>query len=120
MIPCWRNARVQNCCGCPQQRTMPGITARGPPPQLHVEVQAPVAESDLVSLNHQVESKAIDGYLWLNVQPGQAVPEATYVSRGSADFFGADKMQGAIGDALVREALMNHGVASGQADGLVA
>jgi ABC-2 type transport system permease protein len=84
-----------------------------------VEVQAPVAESDLASLNHQVESKAIDGYLWLNVQPGQAVPEATYVSRGSADFFEADQMQGAIGNALVREALMNHGVASSQADGLL-
>ena len=90
-----------------------------PPPQLHVEVQAPVADSDLAALNQQVESKAIDGYLWLNVQPGQAVPEATYVSRGSADFIGADKMQGAIGDALVREALMNHGVASSEADGLL-
>lgn len=91
----------------------------GPPPQLHVEVQAPVAESDLTALNHQVESKAIDGYLWLNVQPGKTVPEATYVSRGSADFFGADKMQDAIGDALVRQALMNHDVASSQADGLL-
>jgi len=90
-----------------------------PPTQLHVEVQSPVAKSDLAALNSQVESKAIDGYLWLNVQPGQAVPEATYVSRGSADFIGADKMQGAIGDALVREALMNHGVTGGQADDLL-
>lgn len=90
-----------------------------PPTQLHVEVQSPLAESDLAALNRQVESKAIDGYLWLNVQPGQSVPEATYVSRGSADFIGADKMQNAIGDALVREALMDHGVASAQADGLL-
>jgi ABC-2 type transport system permease protein len=87
--------------------------------RLQVEVQAPVTESDLAALNHQVESKAIDGYLWLNAMPGQAVPEATYVSRGSADFIGADKMQGAIGDALVREALMNHGVAGGLADALL-
>jgi ABC-2 type transport system permease protein len=90
-----------------------------PPVQLHVDVKSPIADSDLAVLNSQVESKAIDGYLWLNVQPGQAVPEATYVSRGSADFIGADKMQGAIGDALVREALMNHGVGSGQADALL-
>ena len=82
--------------------------------------KSPVTESDLAALNHQVESKAIDGYLWLHVQPGQAVPEATYVSRGTADdFLGADKMQTAIGDALVREALMNHGMASSQADGLL-
>src|ERR1035437_1238656 len=90
-----------------------------PPQQLRVEVKSPIAYGDLAALNNQVESKAIDGYLWLNVQPGQPVPEATYVSRGSADFIGADKMQGAIGDALVREALMNHGVASGQADALL-
>ncbi len=90
-----------------------------PPAHLRVEIKSPVAESDLAALNHQVESKAIDGYLWLKVQPGQAVPEATYVSRGSADFIGADKMQGAIGDALVREALMKHGVASAQADELL-
>ncbi len=91
----------------------------GMAPQLHVQVQAPVTESDLTALNHQVESKAIDGYLWLNVQPGQAVPDATYVSRGTADVFRAGEMQSAIGDALVREALMNHGVASSQADGLL-
>jgi ABC-2 type transport system permease protein len=90
-----------------------------PPTRLQVEVQSPLAESGLTALNSQVEAKAIDGYLWLNVPPGQAVPEATYVSRGSADFIGADKMQGAIGDALVREALMNHGVAGGQADALL-
>lgn len=90
-----------------------------PPPQLHVEVQAPVADSDLAALNSQVESKAIDGYLWLHVQPGQAMPESTYVSRGSADFIGTDKMQTAIGNALVRETLMNHGVASAQADSLL-
>jgi ABC-2 type transport system permease protein len=96
-----------------------GDNRRGPRPHLHVEVQAPVTESDLAGLNHQVASKAIDGYLWLNVQPGQAMPEATYVSRGSTDIIGAGKMQTAIGDALVREALMNHGVASSQADGLL-
>ncbi len=90
-----------------------------PPTQLHVAVQSPVAMGGLAALNRQVESKAIDGYLWLNVQPGRAVPEATYVSRGSADFVGTDQMQGAIGDALVREALMNHGMASSQADGLL-
>jgi ABC-2 type transport system permease protein len=89
------------------------------PVQLQVEVQAPIADSGLDALSSQVESKAIDGYLWLHVQPGQPVPQATYVSRGSADFLGADKMQSAIGDALVREALMNHGMASGQADALL-
>jgi ABC-2 type transport system permease protein len=91
----------------------------GQPVQLHVEVKSPLADSDLAILNHRVESNDIDGYLWLRVEPGRAIPEATYVSRGSADFLGADKMQNAIGDALVREALMDHGMASAQADGLL-
>ncbi|MES2220120.1 MAG: GMC family oxidoreductase N-terminal domain-containing protein, partial [Acidobacteriota bacterium] len=90
-----------------------------PPAQLQVEVRAPVADNDLAALNSQVESKTIDGYLWLHVHPDHALPEATYVSRGSADFIGADKMQTAIGSALVREALMDHGVASAQADSLL-
>lgn len=90
-----------------------------PQAPIQVDVKSPVADSDLASLNLQVESKAIDGYLWLHVQPGQAVPQATYVSRGSADFLGTDKMQSAIGDALVRESLLQHGVASAAADGLL-
>ncbi|MGH9615929.1 MAG: ABC transporter permease, partial [Acidobacteriaceae bacterium] len=90
-----------------------------PPTQLHVEIISPIAAGDLQSLNRQVESKTIDGYLWLRVQPGHAIPDATYVSRGSADFMGADRMQSAIGNALVREALMNRGMASAQADGLL-
>ncbi|MEO6966388.1 MAG: ABC transporter permease, partial [Acidobacteriaceae bacterium] len=87
--------------------------------QIVVTVMAPAMESDLTALNSQVKSKAIDGYLWLHVVPGNAQPEATYVSRSSADFLGAGKMRTAIGNALVREALMQHGVASAQADVLL-
>jgi ABC-2 type transport system permease protein len=103
----------------PAKKGDAGRKQNAPPTELHVQVEAPIAETGLAALNRQVESKAIDGYLWLNVQPGHAVPEATYVSRGSADFFGADKMQSAIGNALVRQALMNHGVANSQVDGLL-
>jgi ABC-2 type transport system permease protein len=103
----------------PAKKDDAGAKQGAPPNQLHVQVQAPITETGLAALNRQVESKAIDGYLWLNVRPGHAVPEATYVSRGSADFFGADKMQSAIGNALVRQALMNHGVANSQVDGLL-
>lgn len=87
--------------------------------QLLVDVQAPVADSDRTELNSEVETKAIDGYLWLRVVPGEALPQATYVSRGSADFLGTDRMKSAIGAALVREALMQRGVTSAAADGLL-
>ena len=46
-----------------------------PPTRLRVEIKSPLAESDLAALNHQVESKAIDGYLWLNMQPGSQASE---------------------------------------------
>jgi ABC-2 type transport system permease protein len=90
-----------------------------PQAPLQVDVQAPVAESDMASLDRLVASQAIDGYLWLHVQPGQAVPQATYVSRGSADYSGSYQMQNAIGDALVRESLMQHGVTDATADRLL-
>src|SRR3984957_4615004 len=73
-----------------------------------IDVSAPVTESELAALNPEVESKVIDGYVWLNVQPGTQV-EATYTSRGSADFAGRDRMQDAIGHALVREELEKRG-----------
>jgi ABC-2 type transport system permease protein len=78
---------------------------------LRIDVSAPVTEGELAALNPEVESKAIDGYLWLNVQPGTQV-EATYTSRGSADFAGRDRMQDAIGHALVREDLVKRGATS--------
>ena len=84
-----------------------------------VEVQAPVTAADLRSLNAQVENKSIDGYLWLDVQPGELQPEATYVSRGSADFIGQGRMQDAIGRALAREALVRQGMSGASAEGLL-
>ncbi|MGC1784952.1 MAG: ABC transporter permease [Acidobacteriaceae bacterium] len=85
----------------------------------HVDVQAPVSAADLRSLNAQVENKSIDGYLWLKVPPGTTLPEATYVSRGSADLFGESRMQDAIGRALAHEALVNRGMSSAGAEGLL-
>jgi ABC-2 type transport system permease protein len=78
---------------------------------LRVEVQAPVTEGALTALNAEVESNAIDGYLWLSTKP-QAPVEATYASRGSADFVGKDRMRDAISHALVREELVKRGASS--------
>jgi ABC-2 type transport system permease protein len=79
--------------------------------QLSVEARAPITEGELAALNTAVESKNIDGYLWLDVKPGTTQPEATYVSSGS-DFFGKDRMQYSIGHALVREELVKRGATS--------
>jgi ABC-2 type transport system permease protein len=85
---------------------------KAPSSRLTVDVKAPLTESELAPLNAQVESKQIDGYLWLNRRPGTTRLDATYTSGGSADFVGKDRMQDAIGHALVREELEKRGSTS--------
>jgi ABC-2 type transport system permease protein len=84
-----------------------------------VDVKAPLTESELAPLNAEVESKQIDGYLWLNRRPGTTRLEATYTSGGSADFVGRDRMQDAIGHALVREELEKRGATSEEIQALL-
>ena len=62
------------------------LIAAGRGAQVSVDVRAPIAEPELATLNAAVENKRLDGYLWLNVRPGTRQLDATYVSRGSADF----------------------------------
>jgi ABC-2 type transport system permease protein len=85
---------------------------KDPSSRLTVDVKAPLTESELAPLNAEVESKQIDGYLWLNRRPGTTRLEATYTSGGSADFVGRDRMQDAIGHVLVREELEKRGATS--------
>jgi ABC-2 type transport system permease protein len=82
--------------------------------QVTVAVMAPATTADLKALMAQVESKQIDGYLWLVETPGQSQPEVTYVSRSSADYAGLGHLENAIGNALVREELVKRGMAVGR------
>jgi ABC-2 type transport system permease protein len=87
--------------------------------RLAVEVKAPLTENELAALNAAVESKQMDGYLWLNLKPGTTSLVATYTSRGSADFLGRDRMRYAIGHALVREELVKRGATSEEIQALL-
>jgi ABC-2 type transport system permease protein len=82
------------------------------------EVQAPVTEGALTALNAEVESKVIDGYLWLSTKPHAPV-EATYASRGSADFLGKDRMRDAISHARLREELVKRGASTAEIGALL-
>jgi ABC-2 type transport system permease protein len=88
------------------------------PSSLRVDVRAPVTEGTLTALNAEVESKAIDGYLWLSKKPGAPL-EATYTSRDSADFVRKDSMKYAIGHALAREELLKRGATSSEIGALL-
>jgi ABC-2 type transport system permease protein len=92
---------------------------KNPSSRLIVDVKAPLTEAGLAALNAEVESKQIDGYLWLNLPPGTTHLEATYTSRGSADFLGKDRMQDSIGHALVREELVKRGATSEEIQALL-
>lgn len=83
---------------------------------MRVDVVAPVTADDLTALNRKVENKNIDGYLLLNVRPGSDMPEAIYFSRGSGDVFAQSNMEGAIGRAVAREALVKQGMSSNSAE----
>jgi ABC-2 type transport system permease protein len=86
---------------------------------LRVDVRTVASESDLSALNSEVESRQIDGYLWLKVKPGAAQPETMYVTRDSADIVGGGRMRDAVGYALVREELMKRGATKDGAEALL-
>jgi ABC-2 type transport system permease protein len=57
--------------------------------------------------------------LWLNRKPATTRLEATYTSRGSADFVGRERMQDAIGHALIREELVKRGATNEEMQALL-
>ena len=79
-----------------------------------LEVVALVSDADRAALNARVESKALDGYLWLQRSPGATTPDATFVSRSSADLFTAGGLESAVDHALLREQLVRHGLSSAE------
>jgi ABC-2 type transport system permease protein len=88
------------------------------PPQ-SVEVFAPGTDADLTALNQAVEHHRIGGYLMLDREPGEARPQATWVSGSATDFVGRDEMKTAVTDALVREQLTSRGMTDSQIKALM-
>ncbi len=77
-----------------------------------IEVVAPASDADHAAMTKRVESKSLDGYLWLHRKQGTALPEASFVSRSSGDLFTAGGVRSAIDHALLREQLIRHGLSS--------
>jgi ABC-2 type transport system permease protein len=88
------------------------------PPQ-SILVFAPGTDADLTALNQAVEQHRIGGYLLLNREPGEARPQATWVSGSATDFVGRDEMKTAVTDALVREQLTSRGMTDSQIKALM-
>lgn len=87
--------------------------------QQTTDLLAPATEDDRAALTKRVDAKDIDGYLWLQTQPNSVMPEATYVSRGSADLFTASGLESAVNRAVMREQLTKRGLNPGEVNGLL-
>jgi len=92
--------------------------AGAPAPQ-RIEVYAPVTAADMAVLQQQIAAHQIAGYLEIDVAPGEAEPEATWVSSSSVDFFRREQMEGALRSALIRQELLARGMTPTQVQGLM-
>ncbi len=83
-----------------------------------VDVLAPATAIDRTALVGQVQSKAIEGFLWIDTTPGQA-PKATYTSQSSGDFITGGRLKSAVNHALLDAHLTGGGMKHADADALV-
>jgi ABC-2 type transport system permease protein len=83
-----------------------------------VDVFAPATEHDRAALMGEVESRSIDGFLWIH-SDGGVVPQASYYSQSSGDFITTAKLKGALDDALVDADLTSAGLKQADADAVV-
>ena len=73
------------------------------------DVVTPATEEDRAKLLRQVESKAIDGFLWVGRTPA-GEPTATYFSRSSSDPITVSRLRSALNRGLVEERLTATGM----------
>ena len=83
-----------------------------------VDVIAPASEADRAALIGKVQSKALDGVLWVDASGG-GVPTATYTSPSSGDFITTGRLNSALNHALLDSRLTVGGMKHADADALV-
>jgi ABC-2 type transport system permease protein len=83
--------------------------ARSENPPGQVEVQSPATRSDINTLVRRVDSKQIDAYVWLRVEPGGQAPSVVYATRSSTDLNG-ERIRDAVSHALLRSRLRERGI----------
>ncbi len=83
-----------------------------------VDVVAPATPDQRATLLKQLESKTLDGVLWVDT-PAGATPTATYTSQSAGDFITMDRMKSALNHAMLDEGLTSGGMKRNAADALV-
>lgn len=83
-----------------------------------VDVIAPATAATRAGLAHQVATQQLDGFLWVEAQPGK-IPTATYSSPSAGDFITAARLKSAITHATLDARLTADGMTQKDADKLV-
>src|SRR5450432_4023940 len=83
-----------------------------------VDVVSPAVDADREQLIKRITSKQIDGFLWLEVKPGDPTPHGTYYSQSSGDFVTTSRLQGAVSHSVVQQRLAARGIAPKEIDSI--
>jgi ABC-2 type transport system permease protein len=78
------------------------------------EVVTPGSEAQRIELNQRVESRSLDGYLWLEQKPDAAVPEVSYISHSAGNLFSMGGIESAVNRGIERAELIRHGATSAE------
>jgi len=83
-----------------------------------VDVKSPASQADIDTLITRTESKDIDGYLWVQEEPGQPQPTVVYATRSSTNL-NEDRMRDAVSHALLRGRLQERGMQAAEVTSLL-
>ena len=82
-----------------------------------VDVVAPATAADRADLLKKVQSKEVDGMLWIETEGGTT--KATYTSQSSGDIVIAGRLSGALNHALTMERMTARGMSQAEVDTLL-
>ncbi|HEY1809372.1 MAG TPA: ABC transporter permease [Acidobacteriaceae bacterium] len=88
-------------------------------PPSTIRVYAPATSADRRSADQELASHQIAGYLTLENLPGEAQPEAIWVSGSSINIVAKSQMESAVRSALIRQQLLARGMQPGQLNDLM-
>jgi len=76
--------------------------------KITADVVAPATAADRRKLHDEMDSRQIDGFVWIDTSPG-GKEQVTYVSRSAGDLTTEDRLQSDVNRALVEQRLVDRG-----------
>jgi len=83
-----------------------------------VDVMAPATPQDRAALQSLVQTRAIDGFLWI-ATPQDGSPYGTYFSRSVSDYVTTGRLRDALNRSLLDQRLAAQGMSQDQAEALL-